>query len=654
MDESEYNSPQIRILKRLSLLPFVFIGALPAVLNAAPPETSWELVPPDLPLPASAPCTAPWMAEANMLQPVAHSQFTMMTRLGDRPRHLQTEFGFNAITIQPPDSHNCDTGLPDRDRITEEQFRAGMAAYRAAGYHVLLYTSVEACGQTPEFQSGQVAREHPEWSQRDPKGNPVLVYGQPWLCPSGGARQYALDRAVRITRQYQPDGILLDNSEFFFAKDGWTCHCASCQKAFRGYVRKRFGVERTKRFFGVAPDQLEIPSAEGPLFALWLQWRNRVWAEINESFRARLREVNPKIMIVANTQYLYENACLATDLQYVHEDAVVSESVGLDSWQMSRKMALGSALAEGRPLWNYIGTFTEADTYTGIKPAEVISPLIIATIAHQARPWIVDGFDDGHTDPLARQAMSKLLAWHNTHPQFYTNTPWARAGVVLSLSSRNALHRALIPESLGALLSAGVPAAALRDEDLSAEKLSAFHVVTVETAACLGEISAKALAEWVRGGGILVAAPDAGCYDVLGRKLPHSVLWKALGLEAAPSQEISVGRGKVVSPGQGAFSQTAVRLAQADSFLVTPRSGVEVVPYTTKQSLILHLVRHQAAARPIALRVPNEFHPTTMNARLRTPDSEEAQLLPLVATGDGLTFSLPTTPEYGVIEIPIR
>jgi hypothetical protein len=645
-------------MKLLSLLYIVFVCALPAVLNAAPPETPWEAVPPDLPLPASAPCAAPWVAEANMLQPVGHSQFTMITRLGNRPRHLNTEFGFNAITIQPPDSHNCDTGLADRDRISEEQFRAAMAAYRAAGYRVLLYTSVEACGQTPEFQSGRVAREHPEWSQRDPKGNPVLVYGQPWLCPTGGARQYALDRAVRISRQYQPDGILLDNSEFYFAKDGWTCHCASCRKAFRDYVEKRFGVERTKRFFGVALEQLEIPSEEGPLYALWLQWRNRVWAQINESFRARLREVNPKIMLVANTQYLFDNACLATDLQYVHEDAVVSESVGLDSWQMSRKMALGSALAEGRPLWNYIGTFTESDTYTGIKPAEVIGPLIAATIAHQARPWIVDGFDDGHTDPLARQAMSKLLAWHDTHPQFYANTPWARVGVVLSLSSRNALHRALIPESLGALLSAGVPTAALRDEDLTAKKLGAFHVVTVETAACLGESSAKALAEWVCGGGVLVAAPDAGCYDVLGRKLPHSVLWKALGLEAAPSKETSVGRGKVVSPvvssGQGAFSQAAVRLAQADSFLVIPRSGIEVVPYTTKHSVILHLLRHRAAAQPIALRVPGEFRPTTMNARLRTPDSEEAQLLPLVATGDGFTFSLPATPEYGVIEIPIR
>src|SRR5579872_979982 len=121
MDEKRYNSPQIGLLKLSSLLSFAFICALPAVLSAAPPETSWEPVPPDLPLPASAPSSARWMAEANMLQPVAHSQFTMMTRLGDRPRHLRAEFGFNAVTIQPPDSHNCDTGLPDSDRITEYQ-----------------------------------------------------------------------------------------------------------------------------------------------------------------------------------------------------------------------------------------------------------------------------------------------------------------------------------------------------------------------------------------------------------------------------------------------------------------------------------------------------------------------------------------------------
>ena len=658
MDECKYNSPQIRRMKLMSLLRFAFIFALPAVLNAAPPETSWEAIPPDLPLPASALRRAV-VGRGEHAAACRHSQFTMMTQLGNRPRHLQTEFGFNAITVQPPDSHNCDTGLADRDRISEEQFRAGWRriARRAITFFSILPSKPAA--KRPSFRVVKSPVHIPSGRSAIPRETRCLFMASP-----GFARRAGRGNTRWTARCASPASISRTAScwtiaSSFLRRTAGHAIAPHARKRFRDYVNQRFGVERTKRFFGAAPDQLEIPSQEGPLFALWLQWRNRVWAQINESFRARLREVDPKIMIVANTQYLYETACLATDLQYVHEDVVVSESVGLDSWQMSRKMALGGALAEGRPLWNYIGTFTEADTYTGIKPPEVISPLIIATIAHHRRGrGLLTALTTATRIPGRGEPCPNCSPGTTRTPQLYTNTPWARTGVVLSLSSRNALHRALIPENFGALLSAGVPAVAVRDEDLTAEKLGPFHVVTVETAACLGKTSAEALAEWVRGGGILVAAPDAGCYDVLGRKLPSSVLWEALGLKAAPAKEIGVGRGKVVSPvsssGQGQFSQTAVRLAEGDSFLVVPGSGIEVVPYTTQHSLILHLVRHHAAAKPIALRVPNEFHPTTMNARLWTPDSEEAQLVPLVATGDGFTFSLPTTPEYGVIEIPIR
>jgi hypothetical protein len=338
---------------------------LPAVLDAGP-LAAFEPAPADLPLPASPPSTAPWLKSANILQPVLHSQFTLLTRLGDRPGKLREEFGINVITVQPPDSHNCDTGLAPADHLSEAQFREGVAAFRAAGYRIILYTSIFANGQTPEWQSGQIGREHPEWSQRDPAGNPVMAYGQPWLCPSTGARDYTLDRAVRLAREYQPDGILLDNNEFYFAKAGWTCHCESCTRGFRDYVRKRFGAEGCRRFFGTDPEELEIPSQEGPLFALWVRWRDRVWAEINESFRARLRRVNPDIILLANTQYLHNDACLASDLQFEREDVVVSESVGLNSRKMSDKMTLGQAVAAGRPLWNYIGTFVDGNDYTGL------------------------------------------------------------------------------------------------------------------------------------------------------------------------------------------------------------------------------------------------------------------------------------------------
>src|SRR5262249_45604998 len=131
-------------------------------------------VPPDLPLAASPPSQEKWLREANILQPYGHSAFVALTDIKDRPTRLKREFGFNALIVQPPDSHN--TIAAPADKLSEGQFKAGLAAYRAAGYRIMLYTSVMALGLAPEFQSGQIAREHPGWLQRDPKGNPVLVW----------------------------------------------------------------------------------------------------------------------------------------------------------------------------------------------------------------------------------------------------------------------------------------------------------------------------------------------------------------------------------------------------------------------------------------------------------------------------------------------
>src|SRR5262249_52289896 len=154
-------------------------------------------------------------------------------------------------------------------------------AYRRAGYRIMLYTSLMALGLSPEFQSGQIAREHPDWLQRDAKGNHVMVWGVPWLCPNTGAREAALERCLHITREYNADGVMLDKHQFLSAPAGWTSHCAACMTAFRNYTQKRFGDKQSMQLFGAAPDQLQTPPAEGPLYFAWLHWRNRVWAEVN-------------------------------------------------------------------------------------------------------------------------------------------------------------------------------------------------------------------------------------------------------------------------------------------------------------------------------------------------------------------------------------
>ena len=623
------------------------VGATANQYAAAVPS-----LPADLPLPKSSPQEAVWLRQATILQPYGHSAYTALVDVGDRPSRLQKDFGFNAIIVQPPDSHN--TIAAAGDQISEAQFRDGVSKYRDAGYRLILYTSLMANGLSPQFQSGELGRAHPDWRQVDAQEKPILVWGVPWLCPNSGARDLALERCLRIVRDYAADGVMLDNNQFFFAEGGgWTCHCDACTKRFREYVSRRFGVDGAKRCFGAEPNEITIPTDEGPLHALWLQWRNRVWADVNESFRARLRQENPDILFFANTQYAFDSAVLATDEQYEREDVVLSESCNLSSRQMSEKMVLGHALAAGRPLWNYVGTFAKPEDYTGLQPAEVIGPMIASTLAHGARPWIVDGFDDGPTNPDARLEMSRLLSWHATHQELFAADRWSSVATIISPISRNSLKRSLIPPHVASLQSAGTPVIALRDNDATADALRAFQVVTVETAGCLSDATAAALAKWVRGGGTLIANRDVGFYDDLGRKLPASNLWHALGLDAAPEGETPNGRGVVVAPEAGDFAQAALKRTQAGSFQLAPDSGVEVVCYRAPHELLLHIVRHQPTVKSVKLRIPDSFRPAGMAAELFVPGPGKPQLLPLSQDAENVSFELNGIPAYCIIKIKL-
>ncbi|HZP80542.1 MAG TPA: alpha-amylase family protein [Chthonomonadaceae bacterium] len=602
------------------------------------------LLPLDLPLPAQPPLAARWLRQAIVLQPWGETQYAALTNVGDRPRRLREEFGFNALIVLPPAAHNAITEPPFH--LTEAQFRTAIEAYKQAGYRLILYSGIMHCGHAPEWMRGQIGREHPDWSQRDPKGKPVMDYGAPWLCPNTGALDYTADYTLRIVKEYGADGVMLDNNEFFGTSDGWTCYCDACQRKFREYVTRRCGAEGVPRLFGVAASDIKIPTQEGPLYALWLYWRNRVWAEANERFRARLRQSYPRLLFFANTQYEFGNAMLASDLQYEHEDVLLSESRGLTSWHMSEKMLLGQALAVGRPLWNYIGTFEESD-FTQLRPQEVVGPIIAASLAHGARPWIVYyGFHDEQGDYRARKEMSDLLRWYAAHADLFSGSRWATVGVVVSTRSRDIGKQNLIPAHLAALLRAGVPTAAIREEHLTPKALKRFRVLTLETAVCLDAETARTLADWVRAGGRLIAAPEAGTRDELGRPRPRSVLWQALGLAAPPVGETTVGRGRVVSAGADAFASRVADWEAADRFQFRPEAPVEVVAYRSPSRVRLHLVRHGPVSGPVVLALPPALRGRAGSARLYAPGLPEARPLTLDDSG---RITLPETPVYSVL-----
>jgi len=341
---------------------------------------------------------------------------------------------------------------------------------------------------------------------------------------------------------------MLDNNEFMFSETRKpTCYCESCQQKFRQYVLERFKDEQVDEILGLTATEIRIPESERePLWGLWLSWRKRVWAQVMEAYRAELRQINADMVVLANTQYLYGSWILAIDRQYEHEDAVLSESRGHDGARMAAKMTLGRALAQGRPLWNYIGTFDEKD-FRRLRPPERVRSICAASIGAGANPWIVFyGFTGEENEPSIK-VLTEYMAYWSGHAGLLGGAKDAdEVGLQFSAETRDLRGRQMPQPWLQELLGAGVAVRGLweprgcRGNDL--EGLS----VICAPARCLRQQSAQRLASWVREGGQLLVTPYTGWADQYGRRRSQSALSAALGKNVSAPGQHAIGRGTVL------------------------------------------------------------------------------------------------------------
>ena len=265
-----------------------------------------------------------------------------------------------------------------------EVLRAAADDYHAAGMKVLMYWSIMHVGHHETWHT--VAGQKPEWWQRDAEGGVVTVYGDKWLCPNTGALDYCIDLGIETARAMDADGIMLDNNEFYHTEVGATGYCEGCQAAFRDNVRQTLGDEALREM-GLDPETVRCPLPNEPLWGEWVDWRYIAWRDATAEFRRRVREALPGTMLCANTQYKY-NWVLAVHEQIEGEDVLFSESKNQLGREMSSKLAYGHAIADGKPVWNYLGTW-QADDLNRLETTDVILDALCTTLAWNCPPWIV-------------------------------------------------------------------------------------------------------------------------------------------------------------------------------------------------------------------------------------------------------------------------
>jgi hypothetical protein len=588
-------------------------GSRPISSRPSKSDGARKLTPlsPDLPLPSLPPNGLSWTPGAVIVQPWGRTQWDAVVHAAERAPWLAENFGFNTMIVLPPAAHNAISG--PADRITEQEFERALAIYRANGFRIIIYTSVMHCGHAPVWQDGTLEKTHPDWSQRGPEGEPVRIYGHDWLCPSTGAAAFTLEYTADLVRRYRPDLVMLDNAEFYETASGVTCYCEACQAGFRRYVSRRFG----ETVGGAPMGSLRIPAEPGFLYDVWLGWRNRVWGEANELFRRELRKIDPDIVVMSNTQYLRDKPDLATDLIYDHEDALISESVGLTTDGMIDKLMLGRALAKGKPLWNYLGTFQEKDNTLLVSP-DVVAMNISTAYACGARPWIVYyGFtEDVEANKPALEKMARVLVWHRSRESEAGRlAPYAPVLSLVSLNSRNYCPSKLVPDHLARLRRRGIASWLIEERTVEAGIPSTCRALMIEDAPCLSDRAVAAIADFVKAGGLLVAAPDTATGDELGRCRPASALWKSLGVAGSSSEPVAaaapikVGRGRVAIVSFRSAEDELAAWLKPYRFSIPEGAGISIVPYTDARGrFIVYVFSESPLGKDLKIAAPGNKH----------------------------------------------
>ncbi|MCK5342748.1 MAG: family 10 glycosylhydrolase, partial [Candidatus Heimdallarchaeota archaeon] len=188
------------------------------------------------------------------------------------------------------------------------------AGYSYPGYDPLEYAVEEAHKRGLELHawfnvfsvssthSGTIADEHPEWICRDENGNPMTAYraASPGLA---AVRDYTIDVAMEIVRNYDIDGLHLDYVRWNeYDTDDMTDPMTPLEQESK--LDGFFSKERINKFNSVTSTNRFIYDVEHPFsygvpsgFSTWEDWRRWSVTEFVKTLHDSIQAVKPWVRL---------------------------------------------------------------------------------------------------------------------------------------------------------------------------------------------------------------------------------------------------------------------------------------------------------------------------------------------------------------------
>jgi hypothetical protein len=313
-----------------------------------------------------------------------------------------------------------------------------------------------------------LAKDHPDWLQRDFSGKPAVFGGgqafwiapgdeDVWVSPYATAWRKTYMERIRQIAATGIDGIYIDIPYWMTHFDGWEETWASFDDYTVGAFKKQTGLDAKK--------DVKLGDFSDPNFRKWVDFRIQSITDFLMEIDQSAKSVNPRIKTIpeiypgiekesvrvgADVYSLYPIVdAVAHEYEFGGGDHMASSRTPLDWFYYQVGMHTFRAFAQGKPTWilNY-----SWDGDKVVDKREAMMNLAMSQVMAGANFWDAPGHSmAGSNDPATRK---KIFAWIKRNEKtFYSpRIPVHPTGVYFSPGTRNYFSDEFLRSYRGILL----------------------------------------------------------------------------------------------------------------------------------------------------------------------------------------------------------
>lgn len=537
--------------------------------------------------------------------------------------------------------------------------RAMAEKAHAAGNRAFVYVAALECitanaGKQPR----SFFKDHPDWVQRNRKGEPAVFGGgvafwvregdeDAWISPYAPEWRKRYMELIRRIAAAGIDGIWVDIPYWMTHFDGWEKTWASFDDSTVNAFKKRTGLDARKDF--------RLGDLNDPGFRRWVDFRISSLTEFIKEIDTNVKAVNPRCMTIPEIYPGIEQAATVVGVDvyeiYPVVDAIAHEYHGggesmaasktpLDWFSYMIGMYSFRSFSGGKATWMLSYSW---DGEKKVDPREAMKNLFLAEImagtnVYDARGHVMSGSNDLAT----RKA---VFGWIRDHEKtlYRPRAPIQPVGVYFSPTTRNYFGAEFIESFKGTMLL--LMHSHREFQIVTPRTLDRFagDVLIVPDARCLGEAEIQEFGALRTAGRNVVITGETGAYTLDGRPRPDNSALRIQGvthLRECPGRsyftqlKTEFDRAAGAGSAMGAVfekSRTAFDSNVLARFELRPAVEVSASPFVSAQIASVDGKPHVFLANFKGLKSKEnarQIKETGVRVRFLAPDAKKVFVLP--------------------------